>query len=62
MGPYRNEDEAFIGLARQLTDAHTEARGRDDQDYACEAIADFLAEVTDVAPVEALRDDSKAGD
>jgi hypothetical protein len=54
MGSYRNEDEALIGLARQLTDAYGEARRREDQDFACEAIAEFLSEYRDTAPDEAL--------
>lgn len=54
MGSYRSEDEALIGLARQLTDAYGEAGTRDDQDYACDAIAEFLAEYRESAPSEAL--------
>jgi hypothetical protein len=54
MGSYRSDDEALIGLARQLTDAYGEARTREDQDYACDAIAQFLAEFRDAAPGEAL--------
>jgi hypothetical protein len=54
MGQYRDEDEGLIGLARQLTDAYGEARTRDDQDYACDEIAAFLAERRLDAPSEAL--------
>ena len=54
MGSYRNDDEALIGLARQLTDAYGEARTREDQDYACESIAEYLSEFRDTAPSEAL--------
>ena len=54
MGSYRSDDEALIGLARQLTDAYGEARTREDQDYACESIAEFLSEFRESAPSEAL--------
>jgi hypothetical protein len=54
MGRYRSEDEALIALARQLTDAYGEARTREDQDYACDSIAQFLAEFREAAPGEAL--------
>jgi hypothetical protein len=54
MGGYRNEDEALLGLARQLTDAYGEARTREDQDFACDAVAAFLAEFREAAPDEAL--------
>ena len=54
MGSYRNDDEALIGLARQLTDAYGEARTREDQDYACDSIAEYLSEFRDAAPSEAL--------
>ena len=54
MGSYRNDDEALLGLARQLTDAYGEARTREDQDYACESIAEYLSEFRDAAPSEAL--------
>ena len=54
MGSYRNDDEALIGLARQLTDAYAEARTREDQDYACDSIAEYLSEFRDAAPSEAL--------
>jgi hypothetical protein len=54
MGSYRSDDEALIGLARQLTDAYGEARTREDQDYACDSIDEFLAEFRDAAPAEAL--------
>ena len=54
MGSYRSDDEALIGLARQLTDAYGEARTREDQDYACESIDEFLSEYKGSAPSEAL--------
>ena len=54
MGSYRSDDEALIGLARQLADAYAEARTREDQDYACQSIAEFLAEFRESAPSEAL--------
>ncbi len=54
MGSYRSDDEALIGLARQLTDAYGEARTREDQDYACESIDQFLSEFKGSAPSEAL--------
>ncbi len=54
MGSYRNDDEALIGLARQLADAYGEARTREDQDYACDSIAEYLSEFRDAAPSEAL--------
>lgn len=54
MGSYRSQDEALTGLARQLTDAYGEARTREDQDFACEAIAEYLSEFREIAPSEAL--------
>jgi len=54
MGSYHSDDEALIGLARQLTDAYGEARTREDQDYACESIDEFLSEFKRSAPSEAL--------
>jgi hypothetical protein len=54
MGSYRNDDEALIGLARQLSDAYAEARTREDQDYACDSIAEYLSEFRDAAPSAAL--------
>ena len=54
MGSYRSDDEALIGLARQLADAYAEARTREDQDYACQSIAEFLSEFRESAPSEAL--------
>jgi hypothetical protein len=54
MGSYDNDDDALIGLARQLMDAYGEARRRADQDYACESIAEYLSEFRDAAPSEAL--------
>lgn len=54
MGGYGSEEEALIGLARQLADAYGEARRREDQDFACDSIAEFLAEYRMEAPSEAL--------
>jgi hypothetical protein len=54
MGSYRSDDEALIGLARQLVDAYSEARTREDQDFACDSITEFLAEFREAAPSEAL--------
>ena len=54
MGNYGSEEEALIGLARQLTDAYGEARTSDDRDYACDEIAAFLAMQRLDAPSEAL--------
>jgi hypothetical protein len=51
---YRNEDQALIGLARQLSDAYGEAPTPEDQDYAREAIDDYLDEYGGDAPSEAL--------
>lgn len=54
MGSYGSDDEALVGLARQLTDAYGEARTREDQDYACDAIAEYLSEYRRAAPSDAL--------
>ena len=54
MGNYSSDEEALIALARQLTDAYAEARTSDDQDYACDEIAAFLAMQRLDAPSEAL--------
>jgi hypothetical protein len=54
MGSYSSDDEALIGLARQLVDAYSEARTGEDQDFACDSIAEFLAEFRESAPSEAL--------
>lgn len=54
MAGYSTEGEALTGLARQLADAYGEARRREDQDFACDAIAEYLAEYRDSAPGEAL--------
>ncbi len=54
MGSYSSDDEALIGLARQLIDAYSEARTREDQDFACDSITEFLAEFRESAPSEAL--------
>jgi len=54
MGSYGSDDEALIGLARQLIDAYSESRTREDQDFACDSIIEFLAEFRESAPSEAL--------
>jgi hypothetical protein len=54
MGSYSSDDEALIGLARQLVDAYNEARTGEDQDFACDSVAEFLAEFRESAPSEAL--------
>jgi hypothetical protein len=54
MGNYSSDEEGLIALARQLTDAYAEARTREDQDYACDEIAAFLAMQRLDAPSEAL--------
>jgi len=51
---YRNEDEAVIGLARQLADACREAKTDEDEEYAADAINDFLRDNDESAPSEAL--------
>ena len=53
-GQYKDDGEALIGLARQLADAFEEAQTREDQEYAAEAIDDFLSENDHYAPDEAL--------
>ena len=53
-GQYKDDGEALIGLARQLADAFEEAQTPEDQDYAAEAIDDFLSEHDHYAPDEAL--------
>jgi hypothetical protein len=53
-GQYRDDGEALIGLARQLADAFEEAQTADDQEYAAEAIDDFLSEHDHYAPDGAL--------
>jgi len=53
-GQYKDDGEALIGLARQLADAFEEAQTREDQEYAAEAIDDFLSEHDHYAPDEAL--------
>jgi hypothetical protein len=54
MGQYGNEDQSLIGMARQLADAFGEAASREDEDYACDAIGDFLGEYGADAPAAAL--------
>jgi hypothetical protein len=51
---YRSEDEALIGLARQLADAFVEAFSQDDREYAASAIAAFLSDHDGDAPAEAF--------
>jgi hypothetical protein len=53
-GQYKDDGEALIGLARQLADAFEEAQTPADQEYAAEAIDDFLSEHDHYAPDEAL--------
>lgn len=53
-GHYRDDGEALIGLARQLADAFEEAGTPEDQEYAADAIDDFLSEHDHYAPDEAL--------
>ena len=53
-GQYRDDGEALIGLARQLADAFEEAQTPADQEYAADAIDDFLSEHDHYAPDEAL--------
>jgi len=53
-GQYKDDGEALIGLARQLADAFEEAQTPEDQEYAAEAIDDFLSEHDHYAPDEAL--------
>lgn len=53
-GQYRDDGEALIGLARQLADAFEEAQTPDDQEYAADAIDDYLSECDHYAPDDAL--------
>jgi len=53
-GQYRDDGEALIGLARQLADAFEEAQTPEGQEYAAEAIDDFLSDHDHYAPDEAL--------
>jgi hypothetical protein len=53
-GEYKDDGEALIGLARQLADAFEEAPTPEDQEYAAEAIDDFLSEYDHYAPDDAL--------
>ncbi len=53
-GRYSSEEEALVGLARQLADAFEEARTDDDREYAASAIDDFLSDHDHYAPTEAL--------
>ncbi len=41
-GRYSSEEEALMGLARQLADAFEEAQTDEDREYAADAIDDFL--------------------
>lgn len=54
MAQYRSEEEALIGLARQLADAYREAGTDEDEEYAADAIDGFLSDHDDHAPAEAL--------
>ena len=53
-GHYTDDGEALIGLARQLADAYEEAQDPEGQEYAAEAIDDFLSEYDHYAPDDAL--------
>ncbi len=53
-GRYNSEEEALVGLARQLADAFEEAQTDDDREYAASAIDDFLSDHDHYAPTEAL--------
>ncbi|HZL63459.1 MAG TPA: hypothetical protein VFD50_00730 [Thermoleophilia bacterium] len=53
-GRYSSEEEALVGLARQLADAFEEAQTDDDREYAASAIDDFLSDHDHYAPTEAL--------
>lgn len=53
-GHYKDDGEALIGLARQLADAFDEAQTPEDQQYAAEAIDDYLSECDHYAPDDAL--------
>ena len=53
-GQYKDEGEALIGLARQLADAFEEAQTPEDQEYAADAIDDFLSDHDHYAPDDAL--------
>lgn len=54
MSTYRSEEEAVIGLARQLADACREAGAEEDVAYAADAVNDFLRDNDTHAPAEAL--------
>jgi len=51
---YRNEEEALVGLARQLADACREAGSDVDMEYAADAVDDFLHDNDTHAPAAAL--------
>jgi hypothetical protein len=53
-GRYSSEEEALVGLARQLADAFEEARTEEDREYAADAIDNFLSDHDHYAPTEAL--------
>jgi hypothetical protein len=53
-GRYSNEEEALVGLARQLADAFGEAQTDEDREYAADAIDGFLSDHDHYAPTEAL--------
>jgi hypothetical protein len=51
---YRDQEEALIGLARQLADAYEEAQTADDREYAAGEIVRFISESGEDAPDDAL--------
>jgi len=53
-GRYSSEEEALVGLARQLADAFEEAQTDEDREYAADAIDDFLSDHDHYAPTGAL--------
>lgn len=53
-GRYSSEEEALVGLARQLADAFEEAQTDEDREYAADAIDGFLSDHDHYAPTEAL--------
>jgi HEAT repeat protein len=53
-GSYSSEEEALVGLARQLADAFEEAQTEADREYAADAIDEFLSDHDHYAPTEAL--------
>ena len=51
---HRDQDEALVGLARQLADAYEEAQTADDREYAAGEIVGFIDEHGEDAPDDAL--------